>query len=1125
MGKSCCDGLCVSLSTDPANCGGCGLSCGSGETCCQGGCVGINSCPSDAPLDLTTCACSCADGRPPCGQTCCGEDEGCSNGLCAPIETAGDCEEDDDCEDGYVCCDGTCVDPQYDRHHCGACGFVCPAGKECCDGYCVSLLTAGNCGACGLTCPTGACCRNGYCVCAGGYPPCDGECPDYSRDPDNCGTCGTRCDEDEECRHGECEPTGEDCEEDDDCPDGYACCDEACYDVENDPTHCGSCEGACLYDAVTCTVPICEHGECGSMPAPDGSECSEDDPYYRCCGGYCVNLYDDPDHCGCCGYACKHGYTCCAGEGCYDLQTDPGHCGHCDNRCEMGESCVGGTCQPTGDTGTGCTEDTHCNEGYLCCDGYCTDVLSNPDHCGACDELCQNDGPPCQGVRSTSGAAGTYPPEERHACAPDESYFLCCEGSCTDVLSDPLNCGDCGLTCAEGQECAGGYCTGTCETDEECSTEQRCCGGECVDPLTDPRYCGTCDTACSDDELCCEGSCTTIDEFDCGVCDYTCHEDYPICEPWLDSPTGYHCCTEPGTACDPHVQYPCCGDSACVAISPNYYACCLPEGEGCEAACGVGQPCPPCCSGYCNADGVCAPNPDLCEDGRPFCSEECCETGWTCCEEQCYDTNNDPAYCGACDNPCPDEMGCYQGGCCHFEGQACEAANAAFGCCEGLVCDDGTCVPTAGTCETDDDCLDGWGCCDQVCYDLQTDNNHCGACDLVCLPGTVCFEGACEATECVQTDEPCPENCVAGERCDQCCGGYCGGDSVCYPCGPGTACETSDECCEGLSCCEGTCVDLANDPLYCGDCETSCPESDDPFQCQRPVCRVGVCEYDVAEEGTACVEGDETFACCDGVCTDLLNDFAHCGACGVTCDEGWLCCGEEGCTDVQNNPEHCGACYFTCDDGLGCYQGECCHFEGETCGADNEGFGCCEGFVCQDGTCAPTTTTCTPPGEACASDDECCPGDTTDLYACPESTGLCCVGPRNSCTSETDCCAGDGAAGCVEGSAAQLRQRPLRGRWGLLPGLRLPDRARRVQRCLPTGRRRDLRNRRRLHRRPVLLRPALRRSADRPDPLRRLWRHLPGGAELRRGSLLPRRGRDLRRRQLRLRLLPRLRLR
>lgn len=70
--------------------------------------------------------------------------------------------------------------------------------------------------------------------------------------------------------------------------------------------------------------------------------------------------------------------------GCVDPDTDPDHCGGCDNRCEAPVGalpvCDGGSCTTVCDAAGGfasCTPDEEC-----------TDLNSNPDHCGRCDRAC-----------------------------------------------------------------------------------------------------------------------------------------------------------------------------------------------------------------------------------------------------------------------------------------------------------------------------------------------------------------------------------------------------------------------------------------------------------------------------------------------------------------------------------------------------------------------------------------------------------------------------------------------------------------------------------------------------------------------------------------------------------------
>jgi hypothetical protein len=103
------------------------------------------------------------------------------------------------------------------------------------------------------------------------------------------------------------------------------------------------------------------------------------------CGGACVNLKTNPEHCGTCGHACPAGATCSGGacgcdfgtqqcgETCVDVMADPRNCGSCGHYCAADEYCRDGGCLT-------CSGEM--------CDGICTDTLQDPRNCGACGEVC-----------------------------------------------------------------------------------------------------------------------------------------------------------------------------------------------------------------------------------------------------------------------------------------------------------------------------------------------------------------------------------------------------------------------------------------------------------------------------------------------------------------------------------------------------------------------------------------------------------------------------------------------------------------------------------------------------------------------------------------------------------------
>ena len=93
----CCAGTCINTTVNPGNCGGCGLSCTSGQTCQA---INMSGCITPEPID-TSARCTCAAGVacPP-GQT-------CTNGLCKPT-LASQCAAGQVVGDAGIACGGFC---------------------------------------------------------------------------------------------------------------------------------------------------------------------------------------------------------------------------------------------------------------------------------------------------------------------------------------------------------------------------------------------------------------------------------------------------------------------------------------------------------------------------------------------------------------------------------------------------------------------------------------------------------------------------------------------------------------------------------------------------------------------------------------------------------------------------------------------------------------------------------------------------------------------------------------------------------------------------------------------------------------------------------------------------------
>lgn len=303
-----------------------------------------------------------------------------------------------------------------------------------------------NCGECGNTCDNGramtVACHQGKCRgtgCNDGYGDCNGivddGCEAYFReDPKNCGGCGIVCPAGVRCLNFYCGG----------CPPGRVTCgNDGCVDLNSNDKHCGACRFDCLKNQPD-----------GGLPAPPPNM------YYGCGGGTCGELKCVKDN--------NHTWANCNGDltdGCeVDLAApDPDHgrpfldrnnCGACGNVCAAGKLCFAAAFnQPPA---------CNCDDGLTRCDTTCVDLDNDPFNCGAC-------GYHCDGAIPGTGT--------KNACVKGRCAIECAEGlaDCNQnpldgceakILSDPTNCGGCGIQCdiAAGQPCVNGQClTKPCE--------------------------------------------------------------------------------------------------------------------------------------------------------------------------------------------------------------------------------------------------------------------------------------------------------------------------------------------------------------------------------------------------------------------------------------------------------------------------------------------------------------------------------------------------------------------------------------------------------------------------------------------------------------------------------------
>jgi len=151
-----------------------------------------------------------------------------------------------------------------------------------------------------------------------------------------------------------------------------------------------------------------------------------------------------------------------------------------------------------------------CSSEATRCGERCTDLKSDPHNCGACGEVCP-DGFFCDG----SGSCG-----ER--CLGS----TLCGRRCVDPNNDPANCGGCGAACIDGEVCSNGTCA------LECSGGTLRCGNRCVDPNNDPGHCGDCKTACAIGQICLARVCS--DRVPCAAHSELCNHADDNCDGRVD---------------------------------------------------------------------------------------------------------------------------------------------------------------------------------------------------------------------------------------------------------------------------------------------------------------------------------------------------------------------------------------------------------------------------------------------------------------------------------------------------------------------------------------------------------------------------------------------------------------
>ena len=280
-------------------------------------------------------------------------------------------------------------------------------------------------------------------------------------------------------------------------PNGFLSGTASCRAPANDcdqRDYCGSCDssGNCSSPFPSGDVrdrtDFTAYPECGpDIKKPDGTACTNGPFAGTCSAGQCITRsnchfdIDCPD-----GYVCNipncvqapvdHGYgDACVGKKVCDLNSPSQKIGtictfpvDCQDATHPGGNCVSGIFGDCGSDARG---------PLLCCAGMAGDGIgtaASPGQIGRCQECCQT---------SFNGALGCGDP-------------FCCDGKCTDVETDPHNCGGCayngGLECDNLIDACSPSVLG-------CEDSQCVMGSPC--PILDP-ICSMSDTITVPDPAC-----------------------------------------------------------------------------------------------------------------------------------------------------------------------------------------------------------------------------------------------------------------------------------------------------------------------------------------------------------------------------------------------------------------------------------------------------------------------------------------------------------------------------------------------------------------------------------------------------------------------------------------------
>ncbi|CAK9787369.1 unnamed protein product [Cutaneotrichosporon oleaginosum] len=378
-----------------------------------------------------------------------------------------------------------------------------------------------------------------------------------------------------------------------------------------------------------------------------------------------------------------------------------------------------------------------------------------------------------------------------------------------------------------------------------------------------------------------------------------------------------------------------------------------------------------------------------------------CPQGETLCDGECVDTETSYFHCGKCSQSCSYGDQC-RGGTCECEdgpgtvrcGEFCVNLSADFfncgqctiRCQSDETCEEGSCrkLPRPSCDAPNTECwyVDMYGDTLDLCADLQTDKDHCGACRAKCAWGNQCIGGKCICDNgqagCLLEDDyqpiwECPDFSTNWAHCGG-CGIVCGNSKKCVD-GKCVGCPASHP-----DSCGDDCLNLQTDLQHCGACSTRC--APDAISCTDGKCQ--------------CPPGKTSCGVYSMSCVETSSDTSHCGGCFQPCPAGQQCqggkclacaegrkvCWGNDCSNLMNDNENCGDCFNTREDSL---TSQC-----------QVGDNCVNGTCVGNAGCGPGQIRC--PGACAVGLSDCCFN--------PQNDNQHCGGCWNRCEQGKNCVAG-----------------------------------------------------------------------------------------------------------------------